>query len=186
LQYSSLHLASQGWGRRLRCGRMSAATVSGRGRGLAAFWDGMLAGRVGVGFVWGLPNGRNVVGRARVFRGFRIGLGFGDGFDRLLVFLGREHVAEFEEAVEIFDGEAMEALGLGLKAEQDIGEVRLAIEAVESEDERVGIVLSAAHFEAVCELGLAEEFPRSKNFVASLSIREECPIGPAACLDPCA
>ena len=46
-------------------------------------------------------------GSGCVFRELRRVVGSGVGFARLFVFLEREHVAKFEEAVEVFDGAAM-------------------------------------------------------------------------------
>jgi hypothetical protein len=83
-------------------------------------------------------------------------LGCWVGFDRRFIFLGREHVAELEEAVEILDGTAIEAFGLGLKAEKDGGDVGLADVAIEPKGERVGVVLSGTNFKALGELGMTE------------------------------
>jgi hypothetical protein len=46
------------------------------------------------------------------------GEGFEVGFDWRFVLLGRELAAELAEAIEIFDGAAVESLGLGLEAEE--------------------------------------------------------------------
>jgi hypothetical protein len=72
------------------------------------------------------------------------------GFARL-VFFGREQVAKFQQAVETFDGAAMEALGLGLKAKNRGGDVGLPAVAMEAEGEPVGAVLVEGDIEAVGE-----------------------------------
>ena len=79
------------------------------------------------------------------------------GFDRVFVFFGRELAAKLQEAVEIFDGAAMEALGLGLKAEECGGDVGLAGEAIEAEGEPVGAVLFEGDVDAFGEFGAIED-----------------------------
>jgi hypothetical protein len=54
--------------------------------------------------------------------------GFDVGFVWRFVFLGRELVAKLAEAVEVFDGAAVEALGLGLEAKEGGGDIGLAVE----------------------------------------------------------
>ena len=57
---------------------------------------------------------------------FSAGWGGGDGFDFgfvFFVFFGRELAAKLKKAVEIFDGAAMEALGLGLHSQERGGDV---------------------------------------------------------------
>ena len=76
---------------------------------------------------------------------------------RLFVFLGRELAAKLQEAVEVFDGVAMEALGLGLKSKECGGDVGLAGEAIEAEGEPVGAVLFEGDVDAVGELGSIED-----------------------------
>ncbi len=66
-----------------------------------------------------MKNRRFGEGRDCVFLGLGRRGGFDVGFDRLFVFLGRELAAKFKESVEIFDGAAIEALGLGLETEED-------------------------------------------------------------------
>jgi hypothetical protein len=86
----------------------------------------------------------------------RRGYGFGIGFARL-VFFGREHVAKLQQAMEIFDGTAMEALGLCLKAQNRGGDVGLPGVAMETESEPVGAVLIEGDIDAVGELRLLED-----------------------------
>jgi hypothetical protein len=58
----------------------------------------------------------------------RGGDGFDVGFVWRFVFLRRDLVAELAEAVEVFCGAAVEAFGLGLKAEEGGGHSGLTIE----------------------------------------------------------
>ena len=59
--------------------------------------------------------------------------------------------------MEVFDGVAMEALGLGLKSKECGGDVGLAGEAIEAEGEPVGAVLFEGDVDAVGELGSIED-----------------------------
>jgi hypothetical protein len=59
--------------------------------------------------------------------------------------------------MEIFDGAAMEALGLGLKSKKCGGDVGLPGEAIEPEGEPVGAVLLEGDIDAVRDLGSIED-----------------------------
>ena len=74
--------------------------------------------------------------RVRVYFGFRAGNGF-----------VRQFAAEGLEAVEFLDGAAVEALGLGLVAEEEGPTVGLPGEAVEAFGEEEVAVLGAGDFD---------------------------------------
>jgi hypothetical protein len=59
--------------------------------------------------------------------------------------------------MEIFDGAAMEALGLGLKSKECGGDIGLPGEAIEAEGEPVGAVLFEGDVDAVGEFGSIED-----------------------------
>src|ERR1022692_3591301 len=59
--------------------------------------------------------------------------------------------------MEIFDGAAMEALGLSLKSKECGGDIGLPGEAIETEGEPVGTVLFEGDVDAVGELGAIED-----------------------------
>jgi hypothetical protein len=84
-------------------------------------------------------------------------MGRGVGFVCLFVFFGRELAAKLEKAVEIFDGAAMEALGLGLKSKKRGRDFGLPGEAIEAEGEPVGAVLFEGDVDAVGEFGSIED-----------------------------
>jgi hypothetical protein len=98
-------------------------------------------------------------------------LGWRDGFDIgfvrlfvalfvwLVIFLGRELIAQFQQAVEVFDGAAMEALGLGLESQERGGDVGFLGEAVEAEGDPEGAVLGEGDLEAVGDLLLEDNRP---------------------------
>ncbi len=73
------------------------------------------------------------------------------------VFLGRELAAELAEAVEIFDGAAVEAFGLGLEAEEGGGHTGLAVVDSEAVGEPEGAVLGARDFDVVADLAAFED-----------------------------
>jgi hypothetical protein len=85
------------------------------------------------------------------------GGGFEVGFVRRFVLFGRELVAEFAEAVEILDGPAVEALGLGLETEEGSGDVGLAVEGVEAVGEPEGAILGLGDIDVVADLALFED-----------------------------
>jgi hypothetical protein len=84
-------------------------------------------------------------------------MGRGVGFVCLFVFFGRELAAKLEKAVEIFDGAAMEALGLGLKSKKRGRDFGLPGEAIEAEGEPVGAVLFEGDVDAGGEFGAIED-----------------------------
>ena len=110
-----------------------------------------------VGFVWGLRNWRGGVRGRCVSRGLGRGGGVDVGFVWRFVFLGRELVAELAEAVEVFDGAAVEAFGLGLEAEEGGGDIGLAVEDIEAVGEPEGAVLGARDFDVVADLAAFED-----------------------------
>src|ERR1039458_9002968 len=63
----------------------------------------------------------------------------------------------FKKAVEIFDGAAVEALGLGLHAQQEGGDVGPSGMAIGAEGEPIGAVLFEGDIDAVGELGSIED-----------------------------
>jgi len=112
---------------------------------------------VAVGFVRGWRTRLGRRGSGRVFR--RLGRfgGFEVGSVWHFVFLGRELAAELAEAVEIFDGAAVEAFGLGLEAEEGGGDVGLAVEGVEAVGEPEGAILGFRDVDVVADLALFED-----------------------------
>jgi len=92
-----------------------------------------------------------------VFRRFWGEVGFDVGFDRLFIFLGRELAAKLQQAVEIFDCMAIEALGLGLETEECGGDIGLPGVAIEAEGEPVGAVLIGGDFDAFAAIGMIED-----------------------------
>ena len=112
---------------------------------------------VGGGFVWGLRNRRCGARWRCVLGGLWCGGGFEDGFVRLFVFLGRELAAELAEAIEIFDGAAIEALGLGLEAEGSRGEIGLTAEDFEAVGKPKSAVLGARDFDVIADLAAFED-----------------------------
>jgi hypothetical protein len=114
---------------------------------------------VGLRLGWFLGLSFWLAGRRRrcVFVGLRLRDEFVIGFVRFLVFFGREQVAELHEAMEIFDGAAIEALGLGLEAQERGADVGLPIEYVEAERKPIGAVLGERDLDALGELGLIED-----------------------------
>ena len=89
-------------------------------------------------------------GRRQDVFGFRIG---GDGF---VWELGAEGL----ETVEILDGAAVEALGLGLIAEEELPGIGLAVQSVEADGEAEAAVLGAGDLDIADEL-IVEEVVRS-------------------------
>ena len=82
---------------------------------------------------------------------------FDVGFVRRFVFLRRELVAELAEAVEVLDGAAVEALGLGLEAEEGGGDIGLAVEDIEAVGEPESAVLREGCLDALADLGSLED-----------------------------
>ena len=80
-------------------------------------------------------------------------MGAGNGF----VWYFRECTAEGSDAVEIFDGAAVEALGLDLVAEEEFPGLRIGCEVEEAFGEGEVLFLSAAHFEIGVAEGAVEE-----------------------------
>ena len=85
------------------------------------------------------------------------GDGFDVGFVWCFVCLWRELVAELAEAVEVLDGAAIEALGLGLEAEESGGEIGLTAEDFESVGEPKSAVLGARDFDVIADLAAFED-----------------------------
>jgi hypothetical protein len=85
--------------------------------------------------------------------GLRLGVGF-----VFFVILGVQLGAEFEKSMEIFNGAAVESLGLGLEAEEGRHHVGLAVVAIEAEGEAVRVVLAGSDDAAGREILVAEVF----------------------------
>jgi hypothetical protein len=71
--------------------------------------------------------------------------------------LGRKLVAELAEAVEVFYGAAVEALGLGLAAKEGGGDIGLAVEDIEAVGEPEGAVLGEGCLDVFADLGSLED-----------------------------
>jgi hypothetical protein len=71
--------------------------------------------------------------------------------------LGRELIAELAEAVEVLHGAAVEALGLGLEAEERGGSFGFAIEDIEAVGEPEGAVLGEDDLDSLADLGPVED-----------------------------
>src|ERR1017187_1629570 len=144
---------------------LTSATTGGFGgvvgqilRSFALRRGGFLSGGSGSGrFRAGSGGGRGGTGCCRSFRFFRFWRGRCFGFLRLwsgdgLVYgFVREFGAESFEAVEIFDGAAVETLGLGRIAEKDGPGWGVSGETAEAFGEAGIAILGAGDFEVVSE-----------------------------------
>jgi hypothetical protein len=128
-------------------------------------------GSIGRTILCGGSVGFGAIGRRGAGRGWRrgfprfgfglgfvpgFGLGFVPGFDVGFDGWGRHLRAEAFEAVEVFDGMTIEALGLGLEAEEHIGTGGLPNETEEAEGEPIGTMLPEGDVDALGEVGLLE------------------------------
>ena len=92
----------------------------------------------------------------RVFPGLRGAGGFDVGFVFVVELFGVELAAELQEAMEIFDGAAVEPLGLSLETKEGGHDIGHAVVAIESECQAVGVVLASRDIAAGREILMAK------------------------------
>ena len=143
LRAAAARWVSWGAGGSCRCSGWGNVTGSGDGSTLGSFWD---CGMGGAG-----------VGEAVFSVGWGIGMGSMVGSFGSSYCSGGSWPRSFRRRWKIFDGAAMEALGLGLKAEERGGDVGLAGEAIEAEGEPIGAVLFERDVDAGGQIGAIED-----------------------------